>query len=339
MRAISSADRQNVISLLLSSHSIRKVASITGISKSTVGSISQGLQISNRNNKEGRPPKLSKYDQRRIIAQITHGKMDNAVQVTEHINSIIQQPVSTQCVRNVLKKHAFKAVVKVKKPLLKMKHRKNRLAFALAYQNLTVDDWKMMLWSDETKINLFGSDGHPYVWKRKGEPLSDRTTQPSVKFGGGNIMIWACMGWNGVGFLAKVEGRMDAKQYVVDILDHHVHQSITKLDIPEDQILFQQDNDPKHTSRLAHTWFSDHGIRLLNWPAQSPDLNPIEHLWKILKQKLRKYADPPKGVGELCERVKTEWGKITAEECQRLIESMPRRLHAVIKAKGGHIKY
>ena len=73
--------------------------------------------------------------------------------------------------------------------------------------------------------------------------------------------------------------------------------------------------------------------------AQSPDLNPIEHLWEHLKRQLNRHPDSPQGVWELWERVEVEWGEIKAEECQKLIESMPRRIEAVIKAKGGHTKY
>ena len=75
------------------------------------------------------------------------------------------------------------------------------------------------------------------------------------------------------------------------------------------------------------------------WPAQSPDPNPIEHLWVDLKKAPRKHATPPKGVHELWERVVEEWNKIPPETCQNLIESMPRSVQAVIKAKGGHTKY
>ena len=196
-----------------------------------------------------------------------------------------------------------------------------------------------MLWSDETKINRIGSDGKVYVWKERGEPISDRTTTPTVKHGGGNnLMVWGCMGWNGVGKLIEVKGKMDAEQYC-EILEDGLVESFETLEMEEEEHYFQQDNDPKHTSKKAKKWFEDNNIEVISWPAQSPDLNPIEHLWEHLKCQLRQYETPPKGVHELWDRVSEEWNAISPETCQNLIESMPRRIQAVIKAKGGHTKY
>jgi hypothetical protein len=286
----------------------------------------------------GRPSKLSIRDQNAIISQITTGKASTAVQATKHINTIISNPVSSDTVRRVLKKHSFKAVTKKKKPLLNARHRKARLVFAQKYREWTVEDWKRVIWSDETKINRFGSDGRQWVWKQKGEGLIQREIKGTVKFGGGNIMVWGCMGWNGVGRLAEVEGKMNADQYV-SILEDHMLPSLEESRISEEEIIFQQDNDPKHTSKKAKKWMEDNNITLLDWPAQSPDISPIEHQWFHLKRKLEEYPTAPKGVWEVWERVVEVWNNIPPEVCQNLITSMPRRLEAVIKAKGGHTKY
>ena len=151
-------------------------------------------------------------------------------------------------------------------------------------------------------------------------------------------MVWGCMGWNGVGKLIEVQGRMDAQQYC-EILDDGLLESMEKLEIPLEEAIFQQDNDPKHTSKKAEKWMESNGINVMTQPAQSPDLNPIEHLWSHVKRKLKEYEEPPKGVHELWERLVVEWNAIPAEVCQNLIESMPRRISAVIKAKGGPTKY
>ncbi len=94
-----------------------------------------------------------------------------------------------------------------------------------------------------------------------------------------------------------------------------------------------------NTCKKAKDWFQDNGFNVLPWPAQSPDLNPIEHLWDHLKKKLGGYDKAPSGMIELWERVEEVWEKIDTEVCQNLIESMPRRVEAVLKAKGGYTKY
>ena len=77
----------------------------------------------------------------------------------------------------------------------------------------------------------------------------------------------------------------------------------------------------------------------MEWPPQSPDLNPIEHLWGVLKRKLAGYENLPTSIKELWVWVQVEWEAISVQKCQKLIESMPRRIEAVIKAKGGYTKY
>lgn len=339
MRPISSTQHSSVISLLQEGYSLRQIQSKTTLGKSTIGRIKKELDMDKENHRGGQPAKLSPGDKRSLIHQITTGRLDNAVEATHFINNTLVTPVTPQTVRNALKQNNFRAVVKKKCPLLKKAHRMDRLKFARYHENWTVEDWKRVLWSDETKINRIGSDGRTYTWKKKGEPLSDQTTTPTVKHGGGNnLMVWGCMGWNGVGVLTEVQGIMNAEQYC-EILDEGVEESFNKLDIPEEERIFQQDNDPKHTSKRATKWFEDNQIDVMVWPPQSPDISPIEHLWEELKKALKKYPTAPKGVHELWERVVVEWNKIPPETCQKLIESMPRRIQAVIKANGGHTKY
>ena len=102
---------------------------------------------------------------------------------------------------------------------------------------------------------------------------------------------------------------------------------------------FQQDNAPVHTSKLTKTFFDDSNINLMKWPGQSPDLNPIEHLWDELERRIRKQKPPPKNEAELFRLLQTEWEKIPENVYQNLILSMNDRVKAVLKAKGYATKY
>ena len=170
------------------------------------------------------------------------------------------------------------------------------------------------------------------------EGLNDRLVEGTVKFGGGNLMMWGCMTWDGAGYATKIDGKMDGELYTA-ILGDEFMQTLEYFGYDKEDVIFQQDNDPKHTSKVAKTWFSDNGVEVLKWPAQSPDINPIEHLWNYIKRLLETYEEPPRSVKELWERVEKEWNDIPVEECRKLIESMPRRLAAIIRAKGGYTKY
>jgi transposase len=232
----------------------------------------------------------------------------------------------------------LKAAVKVKKPLLQPRHVRQRHEFAIKYQHWTEHDWFRVIFSDETKINRLGSDGRVWVWKKTGAALTEQHVKGTVKFGGGNLMIWGCMTAHGVGLMCRIDGKMDAALYK-EILEDEFLGTVEYYGMEKDKIIFQQDNDPKHTSKTAREWFKNHGVELLDWPAQSPDLNPIEHLWSHLKRRLSTYATEPKGMHELWERVEAEWEKIPKEVCIDLIRSMPRRVAALLKAKGWYIKY
>ena len=151
-------------------------------------------------------------------------------------------------------------------------------------------------------------------------------------------MIWGCMTIKGTGHMCKINGTMDQQLYR-SILEDELLQTIDWYDLDVNRVIFQHDNDPKHKARSVQEWLNQQPFEVLEWPAQSPDLNPIEHLWAHIKRRLNQYEEPPKGMLEVWERVQTEWNNIDQETCGRLVESMPRRLEAVIKAKGMWTEY
>ena len=151
-------------------------------------------------------------------------------------------------------------------------------------------------------------------------------------------MMWGCITSQGVGHARRIIGNMKAPLYA-DILDDEFLQTLEYYGLEKEEIVFQQDNDPKHTSHIARRWFKDNKVNVLEWPAQSPDLNPIEHLWAHLKQQLAKAKPAPTNIDELWGRVQGEWINIPKQTCINLIESMPGRIAAMLRAKGGYTKH
>jgi len=95
-----------------------------------------------------------------------------------------------------------------------------------------------VIWSDRTKINRLGSDGRKWAWKKSGESLSERLVEGTLKYGGGSVMIWGCMTWEGVGYATKIDGRMDGDLYI-SILDDELQSTMEFYDVTADNIIFQ----------------------------------------------------------------------------------------------------
>jgi len=136
-----------------------------------------------------------------------------------------------------------------------------------------------------------------------------------------------------------IEHRLNVTDYL-SIVAYHVHPFMTTVYTSSDDY-FQQDNAPCHKAQIISDWFLEHdnAFTLLKWPPQSPDLNSIEHLWDVVEWEIRIVDVQPTNLQQLRDAIMSIWTK-TSEECfQHLVESMPRRIKAVLKAKGGPTRY
>lgn len=238
-------------------------------------------------------------------------------------------------ISRILHKSGLYGRVARRKPFLKDIHKKCNLKFATSHLGDTPNMWKKVLWSDETKFELFGNNAKRYVWRKSNTAHHPEHTIPTVKHGGGSIMVWACFSSAGTGKMVKIDGKMDGAKYRT-ILEENLMESAKDLRLGR-RFVFQQDNDPKHKAKSTMEWFKNKHIQVLEWPSQSPDLNPIENLWKELKTAVHKCS--PSNLTELELFCKEEWEKMSVSRCAKLIETYPKRLTAVIAAKGGATKY
>ena len=160
-----------------------------------------------------------------------------------------------------------------------------------------------------------------------------------MKIWGGSVFIWGSISGNGLRILSPIDGTLTAQKYLT-ILDSKVARAFKQFN--EDFDYFQEDNDPKHGgprgALITKEWFLNNPqIQRMEWPANSPDLNPIEHAWKMLQIEL--YKKPKRTKKNLYEMSEKIWLDIPTEKLWSLIDSMPDRIAAVIMAKGGNTKY
>lgn len=151
-------------------------------------------------------------------------------------------------------------------------------------------------------------------------------------------MVWGCILYDRPGRLHQVEGKMGAKQYC-EILSESLLGSLADKERDPEMIIFQQDNDPKHTSRVAQAWFKEHNIYVLPWPPSFPDMNLIEHAWDVLDRQLRARPTLPSNLDELWEILQEEWQKLDMSLVRRLYHSMPHHTAVLWKANGSYTKY
>jgi transposase len=135
--------------------------------------------------------------------------------------------------------------------------------------------------------------------------------------------LWSCMTSRGLGDLQRVEGRINAKDYIT-LLYGNLYLSLERLGYFNlDKVIFQHDNALIHKAKIVQKWLLEQPFSTLEWPVQSPDLNPIEHVWVILKRHLNSYSTPPTSLLQLWECVEESFRTITTNECERLYASMP----------------
>lgn len=284
-----------------------------------------------------KPPVRKRVTSRQTDSAIRRLAVQNPTASSTYIASQLPpgDTVSTRTIRRRLQKDfQLRAYHPACAPLLSRKNIADRLAFAHKYHHWTAAQWCSVMFSDETMIKQFYSFSS-HVRRPVGQRYNSRYTIPRVK-NSPQTMLWGCISGAGTAGLhffpphstvnAAVYLQLLQEQLPMHMAAHHCS-------------TFQHDGAPAHSAKLVKNWLSNQPYDVLGpWPGNSPDLNPIENCWGVMKKKLA--LQKPTSLSDLKQKAVAIWNaEITTDFCRRLCMSMPERLNAVLVAKGGITKY
>lgn len=318
-------------------YTIREIARRLNIPPSTVSDtiLRKDQTGSNRDrSRSGRPRVTSKAEDKYIVVVSKRNRRITAPEIQGQFNAHHGNKISLTTVKRRLRAANLCGRIAIKKPLLRRGNKQKRLKWAQVHKNWTVEDWKRVLWTDESKFEVFGQRRRVYVRRSVSEKMHPDCVIPTVKHGGGSVMVWGCFSFSGVGTLHRIHGTLDKNGY---------HSILSRYALPSGKQLvghgfvFQQDNDPKHTSHYCMNYLKmkqESGeLSLMEWPPQSPDLNPIELLWEELDRQVRKEC--PTSSEKLWDILQNAWQRIPSSVLEKLVLRMPRIVKSVLAAKGG----
>ena len=285
---------------------------------------------------QGRKKKSTPREVRTLVRLSLENRRLTSVELAAEWNKTKVGPtVTPSTVRRRLLENGLRGCKARRKPKVTEKQRLTRLKWAKDHQHWTSDQWAMVIFSDESTFTCQNHAGNNFVRRRPGEEFKPDCILPTIKHPT-SVMVWGCMSAAGVGRLHVCEGMMNGAKYI-DVLEKKLIPSARDL-FGDNHFIFQDDNAPCHRAIKVRRWYEQHNITRISWPAQSPDLNPIENLWQRMGVLISK--DKPTTKRGLIEKIIAAWNHVvTTDELKRLVDSMPRRCAAVIANRGYPTKY
>lgn len=328
-----------IIALKEAGHQTKEISELVGVAKSTVKKYVARFKADNSGEtpcqkpKPGRPRKTSKRAVN-VVKRVVEANPHITARVVKEENPGVFGEVSVRTVSRRVHELGYTSHKPVAKPLLSRVQRRRRVAFADKYAGWSDEQWLDVLWSDESTFNVTCNRGGR-VYRRAGsDPLDPRYLQSTVKHPD-SLMVWGCFSGKGLGKLVVLPKNVKMNQAVyLELLCDHLPESFELTGAK----VFQQDGAPCHTAKSISTWLDDCQVPFIkDWPGNSPDINPIENLWHIVKKDLQ--GKDVSSLPKLEAAIRESWANLSPQHLRNLALSLPNRLREVKRRKGLPTKY
>ncbi|KAL1489394.1 hypothetical protein ABEB36_014296 [Hypothenemus hampei] len=338
-RAISLVNRGRIIALHdegLSNHQISDRLDIPRSSVIRIVNLYRTTGGVDRRFSTGRRRVTNEREDRYISNFVRRNPTISITALRGHFLRTYQRPIASTTIRRRLYSANLRSRRVLRVPRLLPRHIAVRFLWAQEHRNWLLPQWQNVLFTDETRVGLVSDSRRLRVWRAPGR--QERLTLPRevLPYQGGTIMFWGGIMFNHRTQLIPIAQTMTGEIYAENIVRAIIYPLRNEIG---ENFIFMDDNARPHRTRGVEQALADGNIRRLNWPAYSPDMNPIEHVWDYIKRRIHQRNNPPMTLNELTFAVQDEWDNMPQETINNLIVSMSRRVRTLLNNRGRHTEY
>ena len=338
-RHLNLIDRGRALAWLQEGIRLREIAARLGCSHSVIVRLRQRFQATGSvvtRPRSGRPRSTTQRQDRYITRQALQTRTITASTIRRRLRVATNTNISQQTVRNRLHDQGLHSRRQLGRIFMTQRHMVARLAWSTRHLTWTRQQWSQVLFSDESRFSLEHDDGRTRTWRRTGERMIPACVRERRAYRGGSVMVWAGINMHHRTPLYHVQGNLNGHVYRDQILRPLVVPMLRQIG---PRAVLQDDNAPPHRARLVDAFLQQAQINRMDWPANSPDMNPIEHAWDMLGRRVRENHAPPANLQQLLVLLQHEWQAIPQADLANLINSMRGRCNECRQNRGGYTHY
>ena len=340
MPRLSEVQRERAIGMLEAGQTRQAVARHFDCHISTIYRLQERVQDTGSTRdrpRSGRPRVTSQRQDRRIVRNHVISPFTTATETASQTPGTRNPRISYRTVIRRLAERGIRGYRPYVGVVLTPIRRQNRRRWARNHSQgaWQQGQWRRVVFSDESRFKLHRADGRLRVYRRRNQRYVRRNVVENDRFAGGSLMVWGAIRFGWKSQLLVIDGNLTAQRYIDEVLS----QEITPRFNVNVNDIFMHDNARPHAARITQDYLQANNVQQLPWAPYSPDMNPIEHLWDHLDRRVRARNPGPSTLPELRQALIEEWNAYPQRKINRLVLSMPRRVRALTRSRGGHTRY